>query len=776
MVDPLFEEHRASDTEAQKSLWRLMALVWSSRYLYLLFVALCLLFGYLYLKATVPLYQAEASIMVEESNNMGAESMIFMDLALGASTSSVDNEVEILKSKSLIRQAVRDLDLQFRYWTSGWLRDYERYGSTLPFRFAMISETPQETRQYEMEVHKVEGGYTLEFEGEKWALQPGSEVSLPFGRFRMEAPTSPQKAGQVPALGDGSWRVQWTPHRQVGNRYLKALTVSPVNNKVNLISLRLLDPVPERAEDLIDQLIQVYMESSIADQNRAAAATLAFIDERLQRVADDLGQIEDQVAKFKSSRSITDIEEQSKALIEETYLVRKELLDQELQLQLLESLDHFLRDPQRAAHQIPLGLGSLDPGLTETVGHYNQLQQLRSQRALAFTPESPQIRKLDEQIQQWRKQITQHVGEQKQLLGNRVARMRERNEALDARIQSIPMTERDFVDIYRQQRIKQELYMYLLKMREETALSRSGTVAGARIIDAAERKGGPVSPDKSRILMASLALGLLIPTGILFGKELLNRRIQGREDVERRTRIPLLGMISEGKSSQPLRVSPTHRTVMAEQFRTIRTNLQFFQKGDSDKVMLVSSSMSGEGKSFFSLNLALTIAMTEKRVLLVELDLRKPRMSQDLGIPLGQGISYYLIGKANWKDLLIRDQLASGLDFIPAGPIPPNPAELLMSSRMEAFLEEVRDQYDYIILDTAPVGLVTDAQILAPHADMHLFVVRDRYTYKQQVEQLESLYRQQKFGSMGLVINGMPGSISAYYGVKDKEGRGYFDD
>lgn len=767
----MFDDSRSRETEAQKALWKTWQLLWSFRYVYLVSLALCLGLGYLYLKATVPIYQVEASLMVEASGSTGAEARLFENLGMGGGQQTVDNEVEIFKSKSLIRQAVRDLNLEFRYWVPGWVRDQERYGKTLPFRISMMSGAEEAIDPFQFALRRAQGqGYILEYEGKTWPISPGSEVKLPMATIRMEAG---KKGHSLPQ--DKEWKIQWIPTKAAGNAFLKALTVAPVNHKVNLISLRLLDPLPERGADLLDQIMQVYLESKIEEQNRAALSTLHFIDERLEIVAGDLREIESEVEAFKTSRELVDISEQSRALIEESQMMRKDLLDHEVQLQLLESLSQFLNRPSRMNDPIPIGLGTMDPGLQEIIKNYNELQQQRSQIALSFTPGSPQMESIDRQIQTLKVQVAQHVEGTRKNLEMQVRSLRLGASELQSKLKGVPGTERAFVEIYRQQKIKQELYMYLLKMREETALSRSGTLAGARVIDAAEGRGGPVSPNRPRIYMASLAFGLMIPSAFLMGRTLLNRRIQGREDLDSRTDIPILGMISLSSSGTPLVVEQGSRSVIAEQFRTIRTNLQFFHSGSQNRVVLISSSMSGEGKSFVSLNLAATMALSERKVLLVELDLRKPRLSQDLGLAQGQGISHFLIGKADWRDIRTKNPFGTGLDLITAGYLPPNPAELLLSSPMESFLQQAREEYDFIVLDTAPLGLVTDAHILAPLADLHLFVVRDRYTYKQQVEQLESWYRQEKFSAMGLILNGMPASMTAYYGVKTTEGRGYFD-
>lgn len=771
MVEPLFEDNRGTDSEAQKSLWRNLNLLWSFRYVYLLSLGVCGALGYLYLKATVPVYRVEASLMVENPGSMSQESRIFETLGMGGGQQTVENEVEILKSKSLIRQAVRELNLEFRYWSPGWIRDQEQYGRDLPFQLSLVPREGETLAPFTFQVRRSPGGgYMLDYEENSWPMTLGAEIELPMGRLQLKA--NPQGNGQGEV---DTWKGEWTPTAQAGNRFRQSLQVAPVNQKVDLISIQLLDPLAKRATDLVDQLMEVYLESKLEEQNRAARSTLQFIDERLEIVARDLKDIEDQVESFKESRSLMDLTEQSRALMEESQKMRQHLLDQEVQLELLESLNQFLSAPTRTNDPIPIGLGTMDPGLQEVIKNYNELQQQRSQLALSFTAGSPQLEALDRQILALRAQVAQHVDGIRRNREARVQTLRAQSSALQSRIKRVPGTEREFVEIYRQQKIKQELYMYLLTMREETALSRSGTLAGARVIDAAERRGGPVSPNRPRIYMASLALGLIIPSAFLLGRTLLNRRIEGREDVERRTSIPLLGMISQSPSAHPLVVEQGSRSVIAEQFRTVRTNLQFFHKGSGNQVLLVSSSMSGEGKSFFSLNLASTLALSGKRILLVELDLRKPRMARDLDLPSRQGMSHYLIGKADWKAIRIQDQPGPNLDFIAAGYLPPNPAELLLSTRMETFLQEVREEYDLVVLDTAPLGLVTDAHILSPLTDLQLFVVRDRYTYKQQVEQLEAWYKQKKFSSMGLILNGMPSGMTAYYGVKEKEGRGYFD-
>jgi len=393
---------------------------------------------------------------------------------------------------------------------------------------------------------------------------------------------------------------------------------------------------------------------------------------------------------------------------------------------------------------------------------------------MSYTEASAYVKNVDQQLEELRSGMKSYISSLRRSYQVTVDELKSKSSSIASGIKQVPEKQRILLDYTRQQQIKQELYVFLLKKKEEMSISRSATVSSLKIIDPAKKEPGPISPRRSRVYLMAFVIGLIVP-GIRIGaKELFNTRIAGKRDIDRLTNMPILAEIGHSKHDEAVIVKNDSRTVIAEQFRALRTNLQFLMAGDDRKVIMVTSSMSGEGKSFISINLAATIALAGKKVVLMELDLRKPQISQHLNIKQAQGFSNYVIGQSTLDDIITPTGVTDNFFVISAGPIPPNPSEIILMPKVAQLFNALKEQFDYIVIDTPPVGLVTDAQLLSNYADVVAYVIRQEYTFKEQLKNADSLYQRGRLKNIGLIVNDVKAEKGGNYGYG--YGSGYFEE
>ncbi|MCB0697319.1 MAG: polysaccharide biosynthesis tyrosine autokinase, partial [Chitinophagaceae bacterium] len=598
-------------------------------------------------------------------------------------------------------------------------------------------------------------------------------INLPVGRVVLK--DRKQLANPAYIFPEYTIEIKATEYQAI--RTLRLLSIKPVN-KATILELSVSDVLPERGEDILNKLIDVYLQANIDDRNKTQDATVEFIDERLKKVTLELTGIEKNIEEFKSSRKLTDLSEQSKLLLDYTSENAKQVTEQEVKLSVIETLEQYLQDDRNNDRIVPSTLLVEDNAAMTAMESYNDLQLKRSALLLTNTEDNPFVRNLDKQLENIREDMMRSLKSMKQVTLASIKALNKRSGTVDEQIRKVPENERMFLEYSRQQNIKQELYLFMLTKREEAAISKSSTVANARIIDPAKSDGAPFSPGTGRIYLAAIALGLMIPGTWVFVRELLNVKVGSKEEVKRLTAISIAAEITHNDTSEDIVVYKDSKTVIAEQFRALRTNMQFLLADENEKVILLTSSMSGEGKSFVALNLAITLALSGAKVALMELDLRKPKISASLDLKGNAGFTKYIIGQAKIEDIIHPSGIVDTLSVIPSGSIPPNPSELLLSPKLKDIFVHLGSEYDYVIIDSAPVGLVTDAQLLSKYADTVLYVCRINYTYKEQLRNAEELRRSGKMQKLNLILNDVKtkGSVYGYgygYGSHNDD---YFDD
>lgn len=729
-------------------------------------IVLCVGIGFfcakLYLRYTTPIYEVSGTVLIDEEQKSSlSQEAVVSELGF-APSSDVADELQILRSRDLMLRVVDSLGLEVSVFGEGRIRDSELYTRS------PLQITYQKPVGY---------GTTLRLkviDNQDYMLLSEREDSL-LGRFGVPLVWQ-QDTFVLEAIGAMSkgeiYRVEIAAPEQMAARYAGRLGVSQVEES-SVIRLRLEDAVPEKAEDIINTLILRYNERVLNEKNEAGRNTLAFIDERLGFITEELYSVEQQVEGFKENNEMAvDLSIRAERYLEQLQTLDQQQTELQLKRDMLKKMSAYLDlDDFRS---LPVSEELLGPTLNTLIQDYNQRVFERANFLETATPENPGVSTYNEQLEFMQSNIRLAIETMQENLNNQLVAIQERIQPLEERIDRVPSNERQLLQIMRQQQIKEQLFLFLLQKREETALSVAAQTADARVLDRPTRRGR-VSPVPMRIYAIACMLGMGLPIGLITLRVLLDNKIRNRNDLEPLTQIPFLGSIAQSKKNESIVVKKGSRSAIAEMFRLLRTNLLFNAAGVSSKVMLVTSSVSGEGKTFISINLGSSLALSGKKVILVGLDLRKPKLSQYLtGTKEHRGITNYLVGKdIGLEELIQQVPEYDNLFFLPCGPLPPNPAELLMTEKLQKALRDLKDAFDYVILDTSPVGLVTDALLLEDKVDQSIVVARTDFTTHNLVRMLNEVYQDQKLPRMGIVLNGVTAKQGYGYGKSYGYGYGY---
>lgn len=757
MQDKNFTNHIVAPEQQEEgslNIHKLIGIIMSHWVWFAVSLFLTLLLSLILLRYSTPAYKVNATVLInddQKSGNMDGKQLL-EDLGFLSGKGNVDNEVEIFKSRSLMESVVRDMQLNVSYFSSGRVKKTPLY-KNVPFQFAFVPlyEDSVNTHLYTFMV-KIKGNdVALKCSGKKcnnidWKGKFGDTLSLPIGRLTLIK-------NPLVKAEDDEYRVEVKSTDEAVDDYRKALTANIVNKQVTLINLGLQSTIPAQGEDALNNLIKVYLQATVDDKNKIADSTMRFIDDRVALVGEELTGIEKKIETFKKENELTDIGEESKILLGSTSDYMKQLTQNEVQLSIVESLQKYLHENANNRRVVPSSLVLQDPTFVALIDKYNGIQLERERMLMSTTEENPMVRNMDQQSDNLRGDINNSLASLKRELQTGIRELQARTGGLDEKIRQVPTKERVFLEYSRQQNVKQELYLFLLQKREETAVQKSSTLANVRIIDAAKSENDPYKPKPSIVVLTAILLGLLIPGAGIYVKNLVNTRIESKDDITERTKVAIVGEIGHKAAEKVVVVERNSRDKLSEQFRVLRTNMQFMLKGGNHKTIALTSTMSGEGKSFVAINLASALALTGKKVILVDLDLRKPKIAKKLRLERGRGFTNYIVGQAKLDEVLQTADVHENLTVVTSGPIPPNPAELLMMPEVNLFFNELRKRYDYIVIDTAPIGLVTDAQLLDQQVDATLYVVRQGYTFKQQLNFLNELYISRKMPQLSLVVN-----------------------
>lgn len=742
-------------------------------YLFLLGAVIALAVAYAYLRYyAVAEYATSSTLLIKNESSKPELSGLSGAGGMGVSSGAMDlnNEVQVLKSKSLMERVVNDLSFFTSYYIKGKIRDIEVYGKTSPITVVISKLTPLAYGKRIIVHLKPNNELSLTEEGTQTSTthKLGQSITKPYATFTVVATPYNLESNKTFSK---DIIVQFNDIKSVAAGFNSALKIVPVSKESTILEVSIVNPVPERGKDVLNKLVEIYNREALEYKNRNATNTINFLDERLRGITSELSGVERGVEKFKRQNDVADVSSQANNYIAQASTYNRQLSDWAIQIDVLESIENYLNKTSGQYSMVPSSLGIQDPTLVGLIEKFNGLQLERERMLRTMEVDNPIVKNVNEQLGNLRANILENLQNIKQGLVITSRNLKASSGQFQSQIKKVPSIERELLEINRQQAVKQALYSFLLQKREEAGLELAATVSNSRIIDPAVSGGYPVSPNAQLVYLMALLLGLSIPFAGIYIKELLNDKIRSTQDVEELTSTPILGEIVLNNKRETLVVTKSNRTPIAEMFRLIRANLNYLMFKKDNKVILVTSSMSGEGKTFFSLNLAASLLLIDKKVILLELDLRNSDLSQMLGIEGTLGVTDYLSSdKVFINDIIQQSTEVPGLSVIGSGPRPVNPAELLLSAKLTYLIEELREAYDYIILDTAPVGKVSDVFGLAPLVDSGIYLVRCNYTYKRMLNIVDSIYRSNKISNMMLVVNGTSagGGDSYGYGYGEK--------
>lgn len=756
-------------------------------------VIFCLVCAWLYLKVTTPVYDINASIIIKDDKkggNTGNDLSAFEDLGIISSSKNIDNEIEILRSKSLIKDVVSELELYISYSSEGKLPKNDLYGSS-PILVHFLPKDAERLKAPILLTVNYQSGNRIDVT----ATINGNTVNKHF--TELPAVLS-EEVGTLtftsnpaaPITGSGSVDVSIVNPLSIAKGYRSALSIEPTSKTTSVVTVSIKDTNKKRGENFINKLVEIYNKNANNDKNEVAQNTARFIDERISVINQELGTTEQELESFKREAGLTDLSSDAQLAVSEQSAYEKLCVENGTQLNLVQYLSEYIQKPENATATLPANVGLNDKTLSELIIQYNALILERNRLLRTSSETNPVVRRLESNIQDMRAGILTTIASVRKGLLITKANLDRQAGKYAGRISNAPTQERRFVSIQRQQEIKAGLYLMLLQKREENNIALAATANNAKIIDDALAEDVPISPNKKIIYLIALALGFGIPAAVIYILSLLSYRIEGRADVERLTSVSIIGDVPLNDSDEKyaIAVRENDNDIMAETFRSLRTNL-LFMLGDPDKkVILVTSTTSGEGKTFIASNLAVSLALLGKKVVIVGLDIRKPGLNKVFHISHKErGITQYLVApqSTDLRSMIQSSDLSANLHILPGGTIPPNPTELLARKSLDDAIELLKKDYDYVVLDTAPIGMVTDTQLIARVADISVYVCRADYTHKNDYQLINELYANKRLPGLCTVINGLDmkkkkygyyygyGKYGRYYGYGKKYGYGY---
>lgn len=753
-----------NDSRAQEStvVADMIAAVYHHRRWFILSVVACAVIGFLYVRSTPKTYLRTATVLVKDEKKGGGinGAAAFQDLfSLGGST--VDNEVGIFKSKRLMRMVAEQLRLDVSYKERDGLRKKELYTAT-PLTVSFPEADPAQRMSLTATMGE-DNRVTLtdmtledeEYDG-SLTVEPGDTVETPIGKMVVATTLLMDES----YMGEPIY-VTKENLKVVSDGYNRALNVEVENKQSSLIALSIEDENVKRAEDVLNTLIEVYKNDAVEDKNRIVINTANFIKERLAIIEADLAVVDAEIENYKKENRLTDITSESALFLQSSSKLDAEGLSVENQLNMAQYMREYLQDNSKTTDLIPASIGIDDSGVQNLIGEYNTVLTRRNKLIANSSANNPLVRDLNGTLMSMRTSIARAVDNLIAGLEIQVANMKNKERENRDKIAFVPTQLKYVISIERQQKIKEELYLFLLNKKEENELQFSITESNCRIIDPAEGVDLPVSPKKAQVVLVALLAGILVPALWFYIRSLIDTTVHTKKELKDGVNIPFVGEVplEKGKFEREVVVKEGSREQICEAFKIVRDNLDFMdtEKKKGGKVILMTSFTQDSGKTFISVNLAMSMALANARVIVVDLDLRKGSLTKKSGIGTMQpGISNYLSGKvADVKELIRPYEEGSRLDIITSGALPPNPAELLKSGRFDKLVAELREMYDYILLDNPPYGVVVDTLLCARVADQTVYVVRSGLFDKRALPELQELYDSGKMRNMSVLLNGI---------------------
>lgn len=737
-------------------------------WLVLVSVILCLGAGLFYLHIKKPVFLIQAMVLVDQdSNSSGAGAQLVKSLSLGGGNSRVEDEVVVMNSHELFCQMINILRINRKYVERHGFLDNEEHYNDSPIEIDApdaLFDTLSVSMAFRIELHKDGKADITVKKGMFNTLAEVSNVTLPatvktpYGIFAVRTTDYclPHKDYTIKATVSGNIPCY--------EGIKKLITIKSVSKKSNAIYLGYADTNKNRGRDILNTLITCYNERGQQEKDEQAVNTGKFIEDRLGLIYKDLTGSEEEIEAYKRAHNMIDVGLQTKSLIGKQEIADRAIVNLETKYRIAEMIKDFVNNPANRNSYIPFSADST--AATGSIKAYNALIMERMHLAASATDDNQAMHRLDEQIEVMRSNVAKGVENTLNAIKIQLARANAESASSGGELNTYPTDEREMRALYRQQGIQNTLYTFLLQKREENALLLAATTPKGRIVEHAHAQTEPMSPRKMIVAFVALLAGLLLPVVMLYLKNMLYTKFNTEDELEQLAVMPVVGHIHHNRHDEALVVKDGSTRVIVELFRYVRNNIQFMLNGENDKVVLVTSSMSGEGKSFVSLNIASAFALLGKRVALVGMDIRKPRIAAMLpGIAEMPGVTGYLSqSSVTLDDIIQHVGQVDSLDVLVGGAIPPNPSELLLNNRVERLFAELRERYDIIIVDSAPVAMVSDTFSLAKWADATVCVTRAGYTKRNQVKLLNKLVQENRLKNASILINDTKPSMDNGYG------------
>jgi tyrosine-protein kinase Etk/Wzc len=736
----------------------------------LICVLLAMIGAYIKIRYTTPIYHIQSTMLIKNDlQARGGKEDRLGDLFLAQSTINLSDETELLRSSPVIARVVKDLDLQTAYYNKGSVRQSLLYrdlpivlqilrvqDSTQPFGFII---TAVSNRQFAIGKEKTlyNFGQPFVFANNQCVLDRNNNFSLNSFKSR-------------------EYNVYWQPLIMAAKGLSGEIKIVQANPFSNILTLSMETENTAVGRDVLNTLMSVYDSLIIEDKNRIAVNTMNFIDTRLNSLKDSLGGVEGNLRNFMEKNQLFDVEGQLKQYMTGISDGSKDLQVQEVQLTILNWLIDYLNKPENTYKAVPTNLGIAEPTLLQLFSDYNKLVLQRDANLKTTPAENPLIKSMENTLDKVRQNMVQALKNVRE--ANLITRnaLEQKSSQYQGQLKVMPEKSMHQLAIQRQEQILQELYYFLLQKKLETSISSASTISNSKVVEPAVEETVPIKPSPKSEYLTYFLIGLIIPIGIIAVVELMSDKVNNRLDISKATQAPILGEIGHSDTTKTLVVTSNSRHFIGEQFRIIRSNLRYITGKNETPVILVTSSFSGEGKSFVSTNMGAVMALAGKKTVVMEFDIRKPKIVSGLDLKRKMGITNYIIGSARFEDLPVKVEGTDNFFVIPCGPIPPNPAELLLSPRLTTLIESAKEHFEVIILDTAPIGLVSDAVGLSQFADCTLYIVRSKHTPRRVLGLVNELYESKKLPSLSILLNDVRidgGYYGGYYGGYGYYGYGY---
>ena len=752
-------KHKIEERKEDNQLQQLVSKYLPYWPLFLLSVMLALGVAYIYLRYTTPIYEANATLIIKDERKGNEESKLVESLDQISSKKIVENETEIIQSRKLMENVIKTLGLYAPIYEKGDVHNvllYTRFPISI---YALHPDSLKISDEIPIQYDSTNQHIVI---NNNFNYSLNELVVTPFGKLKFVPNKNYIKGG----ASTKQLYFKLSDPKSIVPSFLSPLKVEAASKLSSVVQLSYRDEDPKRAENILNQLINAYQQSANDEKDALASNTLSFVNDRLQIVSHDLDSIEKKVQQFKSGNRAVDISSQGQLFLQNVSANDQKLGDVNTQIAVLDQVENFVKSKGSSGGIVPSTLGVSDPMLTQLIDKLYSSELEYDNLKKTVGENNPSLVAIADRINKIKPSILDNIKSQRQSLNATRQNISATNGSYNSLLQAVPQKERQLLDISREQQIKSNLYAFLLQKREESEISYASAVSNSRIVDYAQAGTDPVSPNKKLIYLISVLIFMGLCSAVIFIRESFTGKVLYRHEVESRTSIPIIGEVAYDKSKQNIVIEKGRRSFIAEEFRKLRISLSFLGIDSSHKKILVTSSISGEGKSFIAANLAISLALTGKKVVLVDLDLNNPTQTKILNLAREDGITEFLTGEKNPEEIIRRVKDHENLFFISAGNLPENPSELLSNGKVKEMIDYLDNTFDMVVIDTSPLVLVTDGYILTGLCDATLYVVRHKYTPKMLIKRIDENNHINPINNPAIVFNGvkMRGFFKNNYG------------